>query len=193
MFVRRKKNRSGTITVAVVEKRGGKHHYLHTLGTSSDEPQIARLEKQAHNWIANYINKREPKLDFEQLSYNQEKEQLDKLISCIDKALINGVQLLLNNVFDSIGFNAIEDKIFRQLVLARLAFPSSKLATAEYLKTHFDEDIELHKIYRYLDKLHSTHKEQVQDISVKHTHNEAIWRYARSFILRCNYAILRNR
>lgn len=169
MFVRRKKNRSGTITVAVVEKRGGKHHYLHTLGTSSDETHIARLEKQAHNWIANYLNKREPKLDFEKASYNKEKEQLDKLISCIDKALINGVQLILNNVFDSIGFNAIEDNIFRQLVLARLAFPSSKLATAEYLKTHFDEDVELHKIYRYLDKLNNTHKQQIQDISVKHT------------------------
>ncbi len=169
MFVRRKINRSGSVTVAIVEKRGGKHHYLHTLGTSSSELEVSNLVVQAHKWIAEYHQRTEPTLDFEQSTYTQESQQLDQLVSYIDKALINGVQLILDNVFDSIGFNAIEDEIFRHLVLARLAFPSSKLATAEYLKSHFDEDVELHKIYRYLDKLHSTHQQQVQEISVRHT------------------------
>ena len=51
------------------------------------------------------------------------------------------------------GFNRIEDVIFRQLVKARLAYPASKAATVEYLKNHFDKDVDLSKIYRYLDKL----------------------------------------
>ena len=45
----------------------------------------------------------------------------------------------------------------------------SKSATVEYLKSHFDEDVELHRIYRYLDKLYNTQQELVQQISVEHT------------------------
>jgi transposase len=45
----------------------------------------------------------------------------------------------------------------------------SKMATVEYLKSHFDEDVGLNKIYRYLDKLYNTQQEEVQRISVKHT------------------------
>ncbi len=36
-------------------------------------------------------------------------------------------------------------------------------------KSHFDEDLELQQIYRYLDKLHRTQQELVQEISVAHT------------------------
>jgi transposase len=45
----------------------------------------------------------------------------------------------------------------------------SKLATVDYLQSYFDEDIQLHKIYRYLDKLYNTQQEQIQQISVEHT------------------------
>jgi transposase len=45
----------------------------------------------------------------------------------------------------------------------------SKLATVEYLKSHFDEDVQLHRIYRYLDKLYNTQQEKIQQISVDHT------------------------
>ena len=53
----------------------------------------------------------------------------------------------MDNVgFDSVGFNRIEDPIFRQLVKARLAYPASKAATVEYLKNHFEENVSLSKI-----------------------------------------------
>lgn len=45
----------------------------------------------------------------------------------------------------------------------------SKSATVDYLLSHFDEDVRLHKIYRYLDKLYDTQQEQIQQISVEHT------------------------
>jgi transposase len=72
-------------------------------------------------------------------------------------------------VFNLIGLDAIEDAILKQLVIARLSQPSSKAGTVDYLKSHFDEDVELHKIYRYLDKLYDTRREKVQAISVAHT------------------------
>lgn len=77
--------------------------------------------------------------------------------------------MVLDKVFDCVGFNRIEDNIFRQLVKSRLSYPSSKAATVEYLKNHFDEDVNLSKLYRYLDKLNDHQHELVEDISVKHT------------------------
>ena len=59
--------------------------------------------------------------------------------------------------------------MFQQLVKTRLAYPASKAVTVEYLKNHFDEDVSLSKIYRYLDKLSDSQHEIVQDISVLHT------------------------
>ena len=61
-----------------------------------------------------------------------------------------------------LNYYNIKDDIFRQLVKSLLSFPSSKAATVEYLKNHFDEDVNLSKIYRYLDKLSDHHHELVQ-------------------------------
>lgn len=76
---------------------------------------------------------------------------------------------LLSRIYDDIGFNGIKDEILRHLVIARICQPMSKAATVDYLKSYFDEDVELVKIYRYMDKLYSSQKELVQEISVAHT------------------------
>lgn len=87
----------------------------------------------------------------------------------MDAVLINGTQLLLDCIYDDIGFNRIPDEILRHLVIARVSQPASKLATTEYLKSYYDEDIDLNHIYRYMDKLYNTQRELVQQISVEHT------------------------
>ena len=79
-------------------------------------------------------------------------------------------------MYDSIGFNQIEDEVLWQLVVARLCQPLSKMATVEYLKSHFDEDVSLNKIYRYLDKLYNTQQETAQRISVEHTFSVLVGR-----------------
>lgn len=45
----------------------------------------------------------------------------------------------------------------------------SKVATVDYLKSYFDEDVQLHNIYRYMDRLYNTQQEKIQKISVSHT------------------------
>ena len=79
------------------------------------------------------------------------------------------VHYTLNHVFKLIGFDKIDDGILKHLVVSRICQPRSKVATVDYLKSYFDEDIELHKIYRYLDKLQDKEKDKVQQISVEHT------------------------
>ena len=92
-----------------------------------------------------------------------------RVVDNMDSVLINGTQLLLNQVYDSIGFNQIPDDILRHIVIARVSQPKSKLATVEYLKSYYDEDVDLNHIYRYMDKLYNTQMELAQQISVDHT------------------------
>ena len=70
-----------------------------------------------------------------------------------------GYDLLLGRIFDSIGFNKIKDDYFRKLVLARVAFPKSKLKTKEYRYRYKQIDWDEDQPYRYLDKLHHTQSE----------------------------------
>jgi len=51
----------------------------------------------------------------------------------IEQLRLVGLELLLGRLFDQIDFNQIDDPVFKQLVLYRIAFPKSKLKTTEYL------------------------------------------------------------
>jgi hypothetical protein len=52
MFVRRKKNRSGTTGIVVVDKSGGRFRELKTIGTSSDEKTLTEYYRQGKQWIS---------------------------------------------------------------------------------------------------------------------------------------------
>lgn len=166
MFVRKKKNRSGTISVVVVSKAFGQFKELKNFGVVSTDEEAESLCRQAKDWIETYGGQLE--LDFDN-KRERELEETQRFINNIDSVLINGTQLLLNQIYDSIGFNSIPDEVLRHLVIARVSQPMSKLATVDYLKTYFDEDVDLNNIYRYMDKLYNTQMELVQQVSVEHT------------------------
>lgn len=168
MFVRKKKNRSGTVSVIVVDKHGGKFKELHTVGIGNSTEEVDDLCRKGRIWIKEHLGIQE--LDFEGSDRKAEEMQsAERFLGNVDAVLLNGAKLILDKVYDAIGFNRIPDEILRQLVVARLCQPMSKMATVEYLKSHFDEDVNLSKIYRYLDKLYNTQQETVQRISVEHT------------------------
>lgn len=168
MFIRKKKNRSGTTSVVIVNKHRGKFKELHTMGVSSDVSEIEALCAKGRSWIKTHQGILE--LDFEGSDRrDREIELTNAVLDNIDAVLLNGAKLLLDRVYDSVGFNKVSDDILRHLVIGRLCQPMSKMATADYLKSHFDEDVNLSKIYRYMDKLYNTQQEIVQRISVRHT------------------------
>ena len=172
MFVRKKKNRSGTTSVIVAEKQGGRFRELITIGVSSDESEVAELVRKGKEWIDREQERRHPRLDLfgdERRACEDELAVTEGVLSNISNILINGSDIILDRVFDKVGFNRIEDTVFRQLVKARLSYPASKAATVEYLKNHFDEDVDLSRIYRYLDKLGDIQHRLVQEINVRHT------------------------
>jgi transposase len=167
MFVRKKKNPSGVTSIQVIDKSNGKYRVVKTIGSSSQACEIEKLYKEGNKWIdLQYGN-----LDmFASHEREEEERQVTAyLLSNIENILLNGTQLILNQVFRIVGFDSIEDDVFKQLVVSRICQPSSKVATVDYLKSHFGEDVKLYKIYRYLDKLQSSQKDKVQKISVEHT------------------------
>jgi len=167
MFVRKKKNHSGLISVQVIDKSHGKYHVLKTVGSSMDLLVVDQLFTQGKRWISAHLGEQDI---FEQAAREaDEKQAVDFLLTKVENILLNGTQLILDKVFKSIGFDQLNDEILKHLVIARLSQPLSKSATVDYLKSHFDEDVQLHKIYRYLDKLHNTQQEKIQQISVEHT------------------------
>jgi transposase len=169
MHIRKKKNRSGSTSIVVVDKSSGQYKELKTIGTSSDEKQLSELYQSGKKWIRD--NYGEP--DMFSIYERQQEEKLvaEGFLANVENILLNGTKLILDRVFGLIGFDAIEDDTFRALAVARISQPSSKSATVDYLKSHFDEDFELHKIYRYLDKLQDSHKDKIQNISFEHTKN----------------------
>ena len=80
-----------------------------------------------------------------------------------------GPELIFGKIYDAIGFNAVQEDMFRHLVISRLAFPLSKLKTIDYLYRFQGVSLEISSIYRFLDKLNAKLKDQVERISFAHT------------------------
>ena len=171
MFVRKKKNRSGSTSVVVSDKSGGVFTELKVVGVGTTEEEIHRLVVQDKEWISHYGGQQTisfPDEYAEQLR-RDEDAMTEQIISNIVGTSLKCPQTIIGKVYDRIGFNAIQDKELRHLVVSRICSPMSKKATVDYLRRHFKEDISLQKVYRYLDKLYNTQQEVVQEISVRHT------------------------
>ena len=166
MYVRKKKNRSGNTSVVVVSKKSGRYEEVKNFGASTNLEEISRVYRQANEWAHPKCGQLE--IDFDD-SKGREREETRRVIDNMASVLINGSQLLLNHIYDSIGFDRIPDEILHHLVIVRVSQPASKLATVGYLRSYYDEDVDLSAIYRYMDKLYNTQMELAQQISVKHT------------------------
>ena len=162
MFVRKKKNKSGVISIQVIDKSSGKYRLLKTIGSSCDVIEIERLFNEGAEWI-------KKKTGAQALDFTDYNHHTSLVLQGIEHISVCGPELLLGKIFDAIGFNQIKDDLFRQLVFARLCFPVSKLKTTDYLSKFQFLDIDVQSVYRYLDKLHQHQKEQVQQISYEHT------------------------
>lgn len=167
MFIRKKRNPSGVVSVQVIDKSRGKYQVVKTIGSSSDSVSIEKLYYQGKEWLLDHSGKRD--MFTEQDRELEEKQVTEHLLSNIENILLNGTQLILNPVFELTGFDKIDDQVLKHLVISRISQPRSKVATVDYLKSYFDEDVDLNKLYRYLDKLHDSHKHEIEKISIEHT------------------------
>ena len=161
MFVRKKRNKTGVISIQVIDKSTGSYVLLKTIGSSKDPDEINRLYNQGKDYIKTYQGQQT--LNFTDSDFNE------TVANSITSINIEGIDLLLGKIYSEIGFEAINSPIFKYLVLIRLSHPASKLKTTQYLKRYFSIDINEDKIYRSLDKIYKEQKKLIQQISYNHT------------------------
>lgn len=80
-----------------------------------------------------------------------------------------GPELIFGALFDRIGFGIIPEELFRHITIARLAYPVSKLKTADYLYRYKGIAIDVQRIYRFLDRLNKKYKEMAEKIAYEYT------------------------
>ncbi|MEG2243491.1 MAG: transposase, partial [Muribaculaceae bacterium] len=84
MYVRKKKNRSGTTSVVVVSKSSGRYKEIKTFGASSLPEEVNSLCDQAFNWIKTYGGQQA--LDFDDRK-GRELEDTERFINNIENVL----------------------------------------------------------------------------------------------------------
>lgn len=161
MFVRKKKNKSGIVSIQIINKSSGKYKMIKTIGSSSDPIEIDELYQQGLDYIQHFEGQKT--INFTSQDFKDTVKQSIQNIS------IEGIHLLLGKIYSEIGFDKVCDDLLKQLVLVRLSHPASKLKTTQYLHRYFSIDIKEDRIYRYLDKIYSGQKEALQQISYNHT------------------------
>lgn len=83
MFVRKKPNKSGVISVQVVDKSSGKYKMVKTIGSSSNLHEINRLVQEGKEWI-------KQKSGFLTLDFDNERDLAEKFLNGIDKFQFQG-------------------------------------------------------------------------------------------------------
>ena len=164
VFVRKKKNKSGVVSVQIIDKSSGTYQLYRTVGSSSESEEVENLYNAAKQEIETLTGQKKLPFDFD-----KEKELLDVFFNRIEDFKLLGPELVLGKLFNEIGFNKIQDELFRHLVITRLVYPVSKLKTVDYLFKYKGIVIDVDQVYRYLDKLQAGQIEQIQQISYEHT------------------------
>lgn len=164
MFVRRKPNKSGLISVQIIDKSTGKYTIVKTIGSSYDAEEVNQLVLEGKRFIA-------AQTGVVDLDFSDYRKVYEDVLSSITRHKLVGIDYVLGKIFSEIGFDQIDDPLFRDLVLFRLVYPRSKLKTTEYLYRYEQKSYSEDDIYRYMDKLYNTQKELVQQISYNHTLN----------------------
>lgn len=164
MFIREKKNKSGSISIQIIQKLRGKYKVLQTIGSGRTEQELAKLH---------YLGKQEiERLSMQPELFVWENDlQVEQTFSNLSNASIRiaGPELIFGKLYDTIGFGTIEHDLFRHLVIARIVYPLSKLKTVDYLYRYQGLTVGVDTVYRFLDKLNNELKDCVEQISYAHT------------------------
>jgi hypothetical protein len=165
MYVRKKKNNSGSISVQIISKDSGKYKVVETIGCGKNEFEIEQLIQQAKNRLVEL----KPNL-FDFIEYQNKKQQLTNK----DMRVI-GDELIFGKLFKDVGCLNIplklkDKEIFKALVISRLLYPGSKLYLIDYYHIYKKQKIDKNKIYRFLDTIYKNDlKLEIEQCIFNHT------------------------
>ena len=102
MFLRKKKNSSGSISVQIITKSNGKYKVLKTIGCSKNEQDIIKLTLIGKQKIE--------RLNYQTKLFVSENDTLiEHFLSTFDNSSIRtvGPEIIFGKIYDSIGFGSI--------------------------------------------------------------------------------------
>jgi len=165
MFVRKKQNKSGSLSIQIISKNRGKYKVISTVGCAKTKREEELLVLMA-------------KTELERLQGSQTlfAEHDDLIIENFVNGIANdhlqivGSELILGKIYRKIGFpeGGCPD-LFKNLVLCRLVYPGSKLKTVDYFKQHLNTDVSVYSIYRFLDQLNTELKPAIEQTMFDYT------------------------
>ena len=129
MYVRRKPNKTGTVSVQVISKLRGGYKVFRSFGVGRTEIEITRLEETARQFI------REQTGLTNELFENEDEVKIENFVSTLSNHQLQviGPELVFGSLYDHIGYGVIKEEMFRHLVITRLFHPGSKLKAIDYL------------------------------------------------------------
>ncbi len=166
MFVRRKPNKSGSVSVQVIDKSNHGYRVVRTVGSARDPEQVNRLVALGEQ----FIRRQSRQYDLFPEDQRDNAAVLD-FIQALANASIRtlGPEIIFGRLFDEIGFNAIPEPLFRDIVVARLVYPTSKLKTVDYLYRYQGKTVSPDSIYLFLDRLNKHYSQQAQAIAYRYS------------------------
>ena len=167
MFLRQKKNKSGSISIQIINKVNGQNHIFQSIGTSKDLNEIEKYLDKGKSIL--HTDENIQPLLFPIVHPGD--LAVENFLETLENQSIRtvGPELIFGTVFDRIGYSQIPEELFRHIVLARLVNPLSKLKTVDYLLRYQNVITNEDAIYRFLDRLNKNHKIQVEKISYEQT------------------------
>lgn len=165
MFIRKNKNRSGTVSIQIVEKINRTNRIVKTVGVASTPREEELLILLAKSQLSQIQGMQSLFVEHDDLVV----ENFVNTLSSGDLQIV-GPELILAPIYQKIGYPEDGSRnYFKALVLSRLVYPGSKLKTVNYFKQHFNLDVSVYSIYRFLDELSSTMKQQIEQSTFAHT------------------------
>lgn len=164
MFIRKKKNKSGSVSIQIIDKSPGKYEVIKTVGCADNKQQEKDLIEQAYELLPTLT--KQSSIDF---TFSEDDVFLTQLRQGLKKIFVIGPELILGKLFDEVGYNQIPQELFRHLVITRLVYPGSKLKTVDYLFRYKGIYTNKDRIYRYMDRFNLNYKQTAIDLTYAHT------------------------
>jgi hypothetical protein len=166
MFVRKKRNKSGSVSIQIIDKSNG-YKVVQTVGSANKPDEIKKLWQRGQQIVHGASPEQQQLLPVKTEADLAVENAMETLSNSSIRTI--GPELIFGTLFDCIGFNTIPDELFRHIVIARLAYPTSKLKTVDYLYRYRGIIVDVDTVYRSLDTFHRKYKKQVEKIAYNHT------------------------
>jgi hypothetical protein len=167
MFVRQRKNPSGSVSIQIIDKSSGKYKVVETIACVKNDKELDFYLAKAEN----RIKQLNPNL-FDVVDFQNKKH---RFLSIKNKEIsIVGPDLIFGYIMEYIGCNKAlknlkEKELFKQLVISRIIDPGSKLNLIDYLYIYKHQEVDKNHIYRFLDNLNFNLKEQIEQCIFEYT------------------------